>query len=416
MSSLVTPVGDPGKDRRAAEGLPIVPMLDGMRAFAILAIVLFHMIVVTGNPVGDGWRVGVYGTLPHMIDALFITSGFVLFLPTAARGGEFGSRYSYAVRRAARLLPAYWIALLVVLGLIALWPAEPGPPQPGAASILVHFGLLHMPAFQFSDIDLGFGIAGPLWTLSVEAAFYVMLPLIAGAFYRRPIWGLAIAAALTIAWKEAMLHIGTFADLFGSDATVLELAEIAAKGANQIPGWLFSFVLGMAMALAFVRLRERHSQEVLHRWAPRGQIAALAGFAVVAYLAGRYAITSNYPLPHELARSQPWISLGLTASIGGFMLATALAPPRWQAPFSNRISRSLGDMSYGIYLFHFPLILFTLAAAPSLAREIGAFWMLVIITLPVVLLSGLISARWIEQPIRFRAQGLIARRRQGASR
>lgn len=415
LSSVVTPKGDPGKTRRAAEGLPIVPMLDGLRAFAILAIVLFHMIVVASDPQGDVARVLVYGTLPHMIDALFITSGFVLFLPTAARNGEFGSTFTYGLRRAARLLPAYWTALVLIMILIALWPAANGPSQPGLGSILAHFGLVHMPAFQFSDIALGFSIGGPLWTLSVEAAFYVMLPLIAGAFFRRPLLGLGIAAALTIAWKEAMLNVGWFADLFGSDANAFELAEIAAKGTNQIPGWLFSFVLGMGLAIAFVRLRERYDRERLEAWAPWGQLGSLLAFAVVAYLAGRYAITSIYPLPHELARSQPWISLGLTCSIGGFMLATALASPRWQWPLANPVSRSLGDMSYGIYLIHFPLLVFTLAAIPSVVAEIGAIPTFTLFTLPLILLGGLLSARWVEQPVRFRAQQIIKRRRDRAA-
>ncbi len=96
---------DPGKEDRAERGLPIIPALDGFRATAIFAIVLLHLLAVFVNPTGDAGRIFTYGPLPNAVDVLFILSGFVVFLPTVARGGDFGPVIPYAIRRGARLLP-----------------------------------------------------------------------------------------------------------------------------------------------------------------------------------------------------------------------------------------------------------------------------------------------------------------------
>ena len=105
---------DPGKARRAASGIPIVPAFDGFRGIAILAIVVFH--TLQNAAIGMGPEDGAVGSYIWAIDpgqsalnALFITSGFVMFLPIVARDGKLGSIRAFAMRRAApavsRLLP-----------------------------------------------------------------------------------------------------------------------------------------------------------------------------------------------------------------------------------------------------------------------------------------------------------------------
>ncbi|MCV4733176.1 hypothetical protein OFB80_35370, partial [Escherichia coli] len=77
-------------------------------ALAIAGVVLFHVLQVCGGfaAAGDSaLGIAMWGVLPRTLDALFIVSGFVLFLPTVAREGAFGSWKVFAVRRAARLLP-----------------------------------------------------------------------------------------------------------------------------------------------------------------------------------------------------------------------------------------------------------------------------------------------------------------------
>ena len=122
----------------------------------------------------------VWGTIGHSIDVLFVVSGFVVFLPTVARTGNFGSVLAYAIRRAARLIPAYWAILVIALVLIGLTTVSPDVANPSLRDLGLNFFGLQGPVGLFvPGISTGFGVDPPLWTLSVEIGFYVVLPLIA---------------------------------------------------------------------------------------------------------------------------------------------------------------------------------------------------------------------------------------------
>ena len=104
-------VADPGKAWRRGHRIPVVPSFDGYRAYAILGVVLFHVFQVSGVYAAAGSSalgVLLWGVLPRCLDALFIISGFVIYLPTAARDGNFGPISSFAIRRVCRLVPAYY--------------------------------------------------------------------------------------------------------------------------------------------------------------------------------------------------------------------------------------------------------------------------------------------------------------------
>ena len=115
---------DPGKQARLASGIPVVPAFDGYRAYAIMGILFLHVIFGSLPAAGDNGL--IRATLGQCVDVLFIVSGFVVFLPTVARGGEFGSVRAYAIRRAARLVPAYWaiLGIILLLGGLQLGPAR----------------------------------------------------------------------------------------------------------------------------------------------------------------------------------------------------------------------------------------------------------------------------------------------------
>ena len=114
---------DPGKEFRSSSGLPIVPAFDGFRAFAIMGVVLLHLITIEQYAAGSSFDAAlVWGFLGRAVEVLFVVSGFVVFLPTVARGGEFGPVGPYALRRAARLAPAYWLALAITIVLAFVLP------------------------------------------------------------------------------------------------------------------------------------------------------------------------------------------------------------------------------------------------------------------------------------------------------
>jgi len=385
-------IRDPGKEARARIGIPVVPAFDGYRAFAILAVVMLHVTTISGvAAVGDTGVVArlVWGSLGHAVEILFLVSGFVVFLPTVARGGSFGDLPSFAIRRLARLFPAYWMVLLLTVILIAiLHPAF--SKVPGPDDLLVNFtGSMVPVGFFVRDIPVGFGLNQPLWTLSVELGFYIVLPLIAGAFFRRPWLGLAISAAITIAWTIAFDHVGELTDLLGIPTDFDELIHLRLTSAVQLPAWAYSFGLGMAGAWAWVRLAERG---VPRAWVRRTVLASgLALLALVWVLGGFY----------DQTRESLLLSVLFSSVLAVFMVSLTFAPARWQVPVAAAPVRRLGDISYGIYLSHM-VIAVTLSSETSLPKDGNLKSLLVWIAavVPAAALYGYLSARFLEQPIR----------------
>src|SRR5215208_1311798 len=399
------PLSDPGKDERAAKGVPVVPAFDGYRALAILAIVVFHVITnagVTQRAGGSFAGQMIWATGPQFVDILFIVSGFVVFLPTVAQGGHFGSIGGYAIRRGARLLPAYWVSLGVMLLVMA---SEDGLAMPNFGSLASNFSGMQTTVQMITpQFPIGFGFDTPLWTLTLEISFYIVLPLIASAYFRRPYLGLAIALAIAVGWREAFTHIGQITEWFGIDLSPERTLSLQLNSVNQLPNWAFSFGAGMTAACTYVRLRERFESERLERWAARALVPALLVFALFIYLAGRKAIGTDFPeglVPSFTMRQSSFLSIGYTASLAAVMLALCMAPYRLQVPFAHPLARKLGDVSYGIYLIQEPILWFivfhfTFPAGGGLRP--AAIWLLAVI--PASVLYGYLSARFLEQPIR----------------
>lgn len=411
----VAPGGDPGKIDRSASGIPIVPALDGFRAFAILGVVLFHLLGNSSLVTADASRHMIYGVLPSLVEMLFVISGFVVFLPTVARGGHLGSVGSFAIRRVARLMPAYWLSLVVVVAMLILWPTG-GADLPGIGSVAVHGAMAQVPATLVDrGFLIGFGIDAPVWTLSLEIAFYLVLPFIASACFRHPFRALLIAGSIEIGWKLATVHLDGLASFVGLHPTPggLELTRLVMD--NQLPAFALPFGAGMAAAWLFVSLPQRYPAEAIRRRAGRVQIASLIALAICAYFFGRYAVSSNTLFPAHLARRSLVLSVTFPLALAAFALSTALASQWRQVPFALPSIRALGDISYGIYLIHFPMILFVIALLPSLVGAIGAFWTATLVALPAAVLYGWASAHYVEQPIRRWAQRFGRRSAAGSA-
>ena len=407
-----SPGQDPGKQYRAKVGIPILPPLDGLRAVAIVGVVLVHTIRDLFPPGADLGTAVVYGPLTNSLDILFVLSGFVLFLPTAARAGRFGDVGQFLIRRGARLFPGMWLVIVVVLLLIALWPNDPGPAFPGGWAIGVHAIGMHLPA-QLVDIDLpvGLSIDGPLWTMSVEILFYLMLPLVAGAFYRHPLRGLVVAAVIAIGWRVAADHLIDLSSSVGYDPGAQDLALLRISALGQFPVWVFHFAAGMAGAMLVVRLLETRPGPWLARRAAWVQIASLGLFVACALLAGRYAIDGT-PLSFVDARGNPLLTIALPVSIASFMVAVSLAPKAFQRPLALPVMRWFGDISFGVYLIHVPAIGIVVAllagAGGPLAEPARERAVIVAIVFAVIVSYAYLSARFVEIPIRRWAHGLRA--------
>jgi peptidoglycan/LPS O-acetylase OafA/YrhL len=394
---------DPGKSWRGTHGIPVVPVFDGYRAAAILGVVLFHVFFVSGVFLALGDSFGgtiAWGVLSHAVVVLFIVSGFVVYLPTVARGGDFGRVSSFAIRRAARILPAYWLVLVVALVLVAIVGAAGTFPNGG--EIAAHIGVVQTPALLFAnDFSLGFGVVPPVWTLSVEMAYYLLLPFFAVAYFRRPFVGLALAAGVVVLWHVLGTHSEGVADLLGVDLSTAAEGRIDTYYASQLPAWIFAFALGMTGAWTYVRLRDRYEPRVLERRALFLTALTTLALALIAYRAGSDSVADPDRLSALFAHESVVLAIVYPAALATVMIGLALSPRPIQLPFSNALVRWTGDISYGIYLIHFAVIWLALEEL-SLSQDgsLGALGVWAAVTYPLSLGYGYLSARFLERPVR----------------
>jgi peptidoglycan/LPS O-acetylase OafA/YrhL len=396
-------VADPGKEWRRGHRIPVIPAFDGYRAWAILGVVLFHVFQVAGSfaAAGDSaLGVVLWGALPRTLDLLFIVSGFVIYLPTVVRDGDFGRVSSFAIRRAARLFPAYYVALLIAIVLLAAVPASDG--VPGAGTVVAHFTVMQTPALLFVEgFDLGLGVVPPVWTLSVEVCFYLLLPFIAAVYFRHPISGLAVVASITVAWTILGQNADWAAGLAGVDLSAASQNRIESFYASQFPEWATAIACGMTGAWAYVTLRDRIPRERLERIAMWGTVLAALCFCALVYLAGREAVDDPSKFEGLFGRQSLLITLGSPVALTAILVCFALMPARLQLPCSVPPIRWLGDVSYGIFLIHFAVI-WLLLEGSSLAAD-GRFETTLVwcaIVYPVSIAYAYLSARFLERPVR----------------
>jgi len=396
-------VADPGKAWRRGHQIPVVPSFDGYRAYAILCVVLFHIFQASGAfVVARESAVGVlsWGILPRSLDVLFIVSGFVIYLPTVVRDGNFGSVGSFAIRRAARLVPAYYVTLLIAMLLLVIVSSSPGLPDAG--TVAAHFAVLQTPTLLLvDDFRLGLDVVPPVWTLSVEVGFYLVLPLVAVWYFRHPLVGLILAAAIVLGWRELAEHADSVAGLFGADLGSGAERRLDVFYASQFPGWCLALATGMTGAWAYVQLRDRIPVERLRRLAIGGTVAALLVLALEVYLAGHGAVHDISPFEGLFARESLVVTLGYPLALGAVLVAFALLPPPAQLPCAAPLIRWIGDISYAIYLIHYAVIWLALEEL-SLPRDGGITAVLIwsSIVYPVSIGYAYLSARFLERPVR----------------
>ncbi|MFC5722580.1 acyltransferase family protein [Streptomyces gamaensis] len=157
---------------------PRLYVLDGLRLVAALLVVFFHYVALKG-----GWGRDPRSIFPTLqpiaqygwvgVEVFFLISGFVICMSTWGRSlGDF------VVSRASRIYPAYWVAVLVTAGVVALWPQVRS--VHGWDTVLTNLTMLQQ-GLGVWDVD------GVYWTLFIELKFYVLFAIVVatGVTYRK---------------------------------------------------------------------------------------------------------------------------------------------------------------------------------------------------------------------------------------
>ena len=159
-----------------------IPHIDGARALAASSIVVYHVwrYGAADGPVALGPLSRLMPHLPVGVTLFFTLSGFLLYRPFAsalARGRTRPDLAAYLRNRALRILPAYWVILLIT-GVVMGATIVRHDLQRG--SLAAHPGLLVRDAFLVQNYDPGTILTGigPAWSLAIEVAFYLALPIL----------------------------------------------------------------------------------------------------------------------------------------------------------------------------------------------------------------------------------------------
>lgn len=380
-----------------------VPVLDGFRGYAILGVVTIHLLLVSRVVTQHG-DVLAWGLLGNVIDTFFIISGFVIFLPVAFRG-ELGSVRDFALGRIARIIPGYWLSIAVVILLVAFAPpAGAESPIHRLPEIVGDLAALQMPIRLFdATFPLGMGVNGALWMISVIVGFYVVFPFIARPYARHPLIGLALAAAVTLGWKELVLHApGFFAWLDHSGEPTWVNQLIAT---DQLPGWMFSFALGMTGASAYVALHRREAERSFQRPATVAVAVSLVACGICAYLYGERASDAAVAvLAGGSAREEIGLTMVYSVARAALMGSIILAPIWMQRPFTNAAARKFAELGYGIYLIHVVVVTYVGVRWLDLPTDgtLGAALVWFAVVIPTSMVYAELSRRFVELPAKRR--------------
>jgi peptidoglycan/LPS O-acetylase OafA/YrhL len=377
-------------------GQRYLPGLDGLRALAVLAVVAYHL--------GLSWAPG--GLLG--VGVFFTLSGYLitdLLLGQRARTGSL-QLVDFWLRRARRLLPALFVMLAVVTAWVALlYRSQLGALRGAVAASVAYVSNWYLIG-QHSSYFARFGPPSPLghlWSLAVEEQFYLVWP-----------WLLALGLYLSARLARLRRGTGTRAapgaaaglgagGRYGLAAVTLLLAagSALAMAAFYHPGYdptrvydgtdtrAFALFIGAALAFVWPSRPPRRDAGAVSRWCLDG--VGVVGLLVIGALIWRTTEYSAFMYRGGLA----------VLSLATVLVVAAVAAPagRLGAVLGAGPVRWIGVRSYGIYLWHFPIIALTTPAdgrdpASRAALQVAA-------TVAVAALSWHV----VEEPVRHGALG-----------
>jgi len=353
------------------------PLIDILRAVAALLVMVVHVTAlgqwtrfaepVWGLPFRNGW-IGV--------DLFLVISGFVITLSAAREHQEnpLGFQLPFMRRRLRRLVPLY--ALTCVVYVLLVKPELLTHSTEDLLRMVFSYGFFVQNLFP-STHGL---INGVTWSLALEMQFYVLLVLSVGRLVRLgPGRTLLLLTAIAWGWRYA----STWVLVPGQGAT-----ELQSIYTTQLPGVLDTFGMGIALALAVRNQQGRVARSLQMSWPHFFAWSAAACTLLV--LVGALLLQWPDYWSHS-AMIVFWRTL-LAMAFACALAATIACPLRGGGLL--RPVRYLGRISYGLYLWHFSLLL-TLLTVPTL-RGGRLFVVLFLGTVTLAALSWhLMERKWI---------------------
>jgi len=347
-----------------------LPAVEGMRACAAIGVVITHVAFQTGHASGVDGR--LFGRFDLAVAVFFALSGFLLWRGHAAAARGLGQRPStghYLRSRVVRIMPAYLVAVVVILTLL------PDADHPNATVWLANLSLTQV----YVPLTLTHGLT-QMWSLSVEVTFYLALPILALLAGRLPVRGRVpvIAGLGAASWFWGWIPFAAPAGL---------------NPLNWPPAFFSWFAAGMLLA-------EWVYSPIgwPHRLARRRVLVPVV--VLVAYLVAASPLAGPAGLvPSSAGQFTVKTAMGALVATGLVAPLVLDRPDTGHRVLGSRPMVTLGRWSYGIFIWH-------LAALTIVFPVIGEFSFrgqmpeVLVLTLIFAIAIAAVSYALVESPCR----------------
>ena len=372
--------------RPVTEGRAVrIAYADALRAFAIFCVFLHHMFQQT-LLTAKARELAVFGYWG--VDCFFVLTGFLLcgpFLRAIADGTPLPGWRPFAARRILRIYPLYAVALVLSVADLAAHAQGPSFLDVGAHLLMLH-------GFVVPYVTQ---INGPLWTMAVDAQFYVLMPIVLFAFSVlvrakpaavrvRSIWLLLAAfCAASLLERFIAVYLLTSTGTATWDADAVYVRNVVGMGTN--------FAIGAALAFLAVR-RPKPSR-------PRAWYAAAVGLGIVFIVLQAASLGVDTTRAAQSIGTYTLIDVLGACSVGLLIYGLMRGGwPRVDAIVGSPIVATLAALAYAVYLFQEPLINHVVAfyhgplGNPIVTLGLG------IVSLLVIYCVAVPMHRFVEQP------------------
>jgi len=334
---------------------------DGLRAIACLAVISHHFAQRLAAPQQPAWlqELQAFALLGNVgVSVFFVLSGFLLSYPfwrSYIDNEAYPSLRAYTLRRAARIVPGYYVSLLFCAVVVA---AAEIPMEAFRARLIA--GLTFTAGFHYRTFFPS-ELNGPLWSISFEVFCYLLMPLLMWGLFRmfgrrrafRTAFGYWIGALLLV----LILNQGVHAWLTpgeegrGWQHGLIGGAKYWMPNYNPI-GFFGHFALGILSAGTAVQLGRL--TERTRRFRERGGFDWIAGGALLAAGVLLWLLRHEPEFSFSLQRQPYYFPLfpGLMAAF----LAAAPQSKRVGAILDNAFFQLTATLSFGLYIWHYTLI------------------------------------------------------------